>query len=90
MAESIATLTDLQRFKDEILEAVQAINTKAAERNKYYSAAEVRELLGVSAKQFQTMRDERRISFIQIGRKIYVSQKDLDNYMESHKIKAKN
>lgn len=52
----------------------------------WLSSEEARKQLRVSVKTWQTYRDERRITFSQFGRKIYVKKSDLDNFMESHKI----
>jgi excisionase family DNA binding protein len=46
-------------------------------------------MLGVSAKTWQTYRDERRIPFSQFGRKIYVKRADLEAFMEKHYINSK-
>lgn len=53
------------------------------------SSEEVMKVLGVSAKTWQKYRNERRIPFSQIGRKIYVKRTDLDAFMEEHKIKGR-
>lgn len=47
---------------------------------------EARKLLGVSPKTWQNYRDQRLISFSQIGRKIYVNRADLDAFLRKHRI----
>ncbi|WP_368180309.1 helix-turn-helix domain-containing protein [Bacteroides caccae] len=49
-------------------------------------STQVRKRLGISAKTWQTYRDERRIPFSQFGRKIYVKRADLEKFMEDHYI----
>lgn len=57
--------------------------------NQWIESTQARKLLGVSAKTWQTYRDERRIPFSQFGRKIYVKREDLNSFMESHYITSK-
>lgn len=58
--------------------------------NQWIESAQVRKILGVSAKTWQTYRDERRIPFSQFGRKIYVKKSDLESFMQEHYISARN
>ena len=58
--------------------------------NQWIESAQVRKMLGISAKTWQTYRDERRIPFSQFGRKIYVKQSDLESFMQEHYINARN
>lgn len=57
--------------------------------NQWIESVEARKLLGVSAKTWQTYRDERRIPFSQFGRKIYVKRADLENFMKKHYINSR-
>lgn len=59
------------------------------ERDELLSAKQVMDELHISPKKFQTMRNERRIQFSQIGRKIYVKRSDLNAYIENHTINPK-
>lgn len=85
-----------QNFLQEILsklESVENILTKKSENeinNQWVESAEARKMLKVSAKTWQTYRDERRIPFSQFGRKIYVKRADLEKFMEQHYISARN
>lgn len=56
------------------------------ESNDWLNSEEVKRMLGISSKTWQTYRDERRIPFSQFGRKIYVKKSDLNAFMESNKI----
>lgn len=58
--------------------------------NQWIESAQVRKLLGISAKTWQTYRDKRRIPFSQFGRKIYVKKADLEAFMKQHYICARN
>ncbi len=42
--------------------------------------------LGVSRRTAQTWRDEGKIIFTQVGKKIYYQQTDIQKFLESHKI----
>lgn len=59
-------------------------------QNQWIESTEARKILKVSAKTWQTYRDERRIPFSQFGRKIYVKRADLEAFMEQHYIYARN
>ena len=58
--------------------------------NQWIESTEVRRMLGISAKTWQTYRDERRIPFSQFGRKIYVKRADLEAFMKKHYIEGRN
>lgn len=84
----------------EVWEAVQAtlnevrslLTKKTLEEadNQWIESVRARKMLGVSAKTWQTYRDERRIPFSQFGRKIYVKRRDLEAFMNAHYIKARD
>lgn len=58
--------------------------------NQWLESTLVRKILGISAKTWQTYRDERKIPFSQFGRKIYVKKADLEAFMKQHYICARN
>ena len=58
--------------------------------NQWIESTLARKTLGISAKTWQTYRDERRIPFSQFGRKIYVKKADLEKFMEQHYICARD
>lgn len=75
------------------VESVENLLQKKSEEeveNQWIESALVRKILGISAKTWQTYRDERRIPFSQFGRKIYVKKADLEAFMEQHYINARN
>lgn len=84
-----------QTWLDTLLIKVQSMETLLQKKNEEVSnqwieSAQVRKMLGISAKTWQTYRDERRIPFSQFGRKIYVKQSDLESFMQEHYINARN
>lgn len=58
-------------------------------KEEYLDTARVCEELHISTKTFQKYRRERRIPFIQRGRKIYVKRSDLDAFQNANRIAAK-
>lgn len=77
------------RIIDELQELKKMLKKKSDDEvsGKWISSVEARKILGVSLRTWQTYRDERRIPFVQIGRKIYVKREDLDSYMRTHYIR---
>lgn len=55
----------------------------------FLNRKEVLDLLNVSAPTLQRMRNERRIPFVQDGRKILYPYEGIMQYMERHHIKSK-
>lgn len=55
---------------------------------KWLTGDEVCHVLGISKRTLQNYRDQRRISFYQIGRKIYYKATDVDDLLERHHIKS--
>lgn len=61
-----------------------------SEKDEWLNSKEVRRRLAISAKTWQTYRNERRIPFSQFGRKIYVKKSDLDAFMEKNRINSRD
>jgi excisionase family DNA binding protein len=59
------------------------------ESDNFLTGEEARKMLNVSKATWQNMRDNRRIPFAQIGRKIYVKKGDIDEYLTNHLINNK-
>lgn len=92
MELTILTKEDLQDLRQELIQEIKAGFSAAAssiQSDTYLTSEQVCELLGISSKQFQKYRNERRIAFSQFGRKIYVKRSDLDHFLESHRIEAR-
>ena len=85
-----------QNWLDELTEKLESVKSLLEEKteeeinSQWVESTVARKLLGVSQKTWQTYRDERRIPFSQFGRKIYVKRADLEAFMESHYITARN
>lgn len=92
MELTILTKEDLLDLRQELIQEIKAGFSAAAsslQSDTYLTSEQVCELLGISSKQFQKYRNERRIAFSQFGRKIYVKRSDLDRFLESHRIEAR-
>ena len=57
--------------------------------DEYLTSKQVCEELGISSRQWQKLRDQRRIPFSEIGRKIYVKRSDLNAFIASHRIPSR-
>lgn len=78
----------LNGLMDEVREVKSLLQKKSEEEvnNQWIESTQARKMLGISAKTWQTYRDERRIPFSQFGRKIYVKRADLEKFMADHYI----
>lgn len=74
---------ELKEIKDLLIQ-----KSKEEVNNQWIESSEARKILGISAKTWQTFRDERIIPFSQFGRKIYVKRADLDAFFEKNKCRA--
>jgi len=82
-------------LKTVVSEAVQdAIKVKLPEtirratQKKWLSTEEVCEILNVSRRHLQHLRDTGQIPYSQHGRKIYFKSEDLEEFFEEHYIEA--
>lgn len=88
MNVNILTLEDVKALVNEELD--KRLGTAQNQpKEEYLDSERVCEELGVSLRTFQRYRDERRIAFIQMGRKIYVKRSDLDAFLDTNRIEAR-
>lgn len=83
--EFIQKINSMDEKINSILTALQDKD----ESDNFLTGEEARKMLNVSKATWQTMRDNRRIPFAQIGRKIYVKKCDIDEYLTNHLINNK-
>ena len=94
-AESLAMVVLPKSVWEELTSEIKSLKNILQKKNEeevnnqWIESTQARKLLGVSAKTWQTYRDERRIPFSQFGRKIYVKRADLEAFMESHYIQSR-
>ncbi len=81
----------LDILQKDVTEIKSMLKSKPQEqfRATWIESKNVPGLLGISAKTWQNWRDKRVIPFSQFGAKIYVKLEDLNQLLESNKIKTK-
>ena len=93
MDVKIVTADEFEKLKADLINAVREELAKAnvggVGADEYLTSKQVCEELGISSRQFQKYRDERRIAFSQFGRKIYVKRSDLNAFIASHRIRSR-
>lgn len=95
MEVKLITITpeDFEQLRSDLLNTVREELAKSSvgsgNVNEYLTSKQVCETLGISTRQFQKYRDERRIAFSQFGRKIYVKRSDLNDFIASHRIPSR-
>lgn len=57
-------------------------------RKIWLTGDEVIHLLGISKRTLQNYRDQRKLPFSQVGRKIYYKASDIEEYLSNHYIRA--
>jgi hypothetical protein len=77
-----------EKLESHILE-IKEVLSKKSENDLAESLIEskrVPEILGISPKTWQTYRDKRMIPFIQLGSKIWVKRKDIEDFLNRYYI----
>jgi len=81
-----------QSVLDEMRAEIRAVKAlvigKAVEdaNSMWIESEQARQMLGISPRHWQTMRDRRELPFSQYGRKIYVRRADIEAFLEGHMI----
>lgn len=83
----IATVADLETFKQEIIDAVgRLIESQGRPKEKVWlKSYQVLKLLGISPNKLQDIRDKGLLPFTKIGGVFYYEQAEIDKMLESHK-----
>lgn len=93
MEVKLITTDEFEKLKTDLINTVREelakANVSGVGADEYLTSKEVCEELGISSRQFQKYRDERRIAFSQFGRKIYVKRSDLNDFIASHRIPSR-
>lgn len=79
----------VHRAVSEEMERRLGPSTVQQEQEDYLDTARVCEELNICERTFQRYRDEKRIPFIQRGRKIYVKRSDLVAFQEANRIDSR-
>jgi hypothetical protein len=85
--DQLVTVDDLDRFKADIIGAVEQIVAKNTGQpvKKWLKSAEVRKLLDASPGKLKTMRNSGLLAFTRIGGDIYYDQDDIQMMFEKNK-----
>ena len=92
MKTYIPTQEELKKIVSEAVE--HAVSKKLPEIIKrstakdYYTISEVCDLLNVSRRHLQYLRDSGQIGFVKNGRKIYFRAEDLENFFDENYIES--
>ena len=93
MDVKLITAEEFEQLRADLINTVREelakANVSGGNVDEYLTSKEVCEELGISSRQFQKYRDERRIAFSQFGRKIYVRRSDLNAFIASHRIASR-
>lgn len=77
------------QIKNEILslrEELKQANNQESLSQAYIESTAIPKLLGISARTWQNYRDNGRIPFAQVGRKIWVKRKDIDAFINKNAV----
>lgn len=92
MGDILIVSPEIQERLNSLEEKINVIYSAVINQKKedeLLTSEQARELLGVSKSTWQAMRDQKRIPFSQIGRKIYVKRSDVEAYINNHTINNK-
>ena len=80
--------TALEELKAGINELKTMLQGRAVEdaNSMWIESEDARQMLGVSPRTWQTMRDKKALPFSQYGRKIYVRRADIEAFLQEHMI----
>jgi hypothetical protein len=81
--DQIATVTDLEEFKTELLLSIKTMLSefKGQAPTKWLKSYQVKKLLGLSDGTLQNLRNNGTIPFTKIGGTIYYGSDDIDNML---------
>jgi len=82
-----------EQFRDMIREEVESILQQSipkimrrANRKEYITTAEFKELTGCSSRVQKYLRNKKKISYSQEGRKIFYKMVDVDRFMDKRRV----
>mgnify|MGYP000200432454 CR=1 FL=1 len=81
-------LIQLNEFLTKFEETAKELQELKNEKDTFYSNEEFIKLMNISKRTAQNWRDEGKITFSQIGGKIYYSTEDITIMLNNHKIKG--
>jgi len=83
MATRIATLEDLQNFKDEILAEIRSNAKPLVENKRWIRNNELQDILGISASSIQNLRNNGTIPYTKLSGVIYYDVEQINELLSS-------
>jgi len=85
MGQTVATLEDIERMKNEIIDALKEnTNQKKGLEKKWIRSKEAREMLSISSGKLQDMRIKRDIPYTAIGSIYYYPVIEIQNILDGN------
>ena len=78
MKLELATLSDLELIKVEIIKEIKRSQKEEKGSKKWMRSAEVKKMLGLSGSQLQTLRNNRSIPYTKLGKTYYYNYDDIN------------
>jgi hypothetical protein len=96
--EALQLLSKLEKLDllDDILSRLDKVETVLRDRNDeaflddFIPLEKAIKLLGVSKRTFYTHRKNGKVSYRRVGKNIYLTKGDMQEFMNAHSIRAKN
>lgn len=91
--DELITRRDLENFKTDLLRVLEDLLAKqhtGGLQKSWLKSAEVCKTLGISQGKLQAMRNNRKITYTQIGGNMYYYVKDIYDMFEANKVIAIN
>ncbi len=86
MEIELATLSDLQKVKREILTEMRSLLLQQTEKQekKWLKSKDIQKLLGISAGTLQTLRNRSLIPYSRLGGVIYYDREEVKKALKNH------
>lgn len=84
MATNIATLEDLENFKNEIIEVIEKSQsqTLSTKKKRWIKTTELQNLLGISASSIQNLRNNGTLPYTKLSGTIYYDLDRIESQLE--------
>jgi len=84
MATNIATLEDLENFKNEIIEVIEKnqSQTLSTKKKRWIKTTELQRLLGISASSIQNLRNNGTLPYTKLSGTIYYDLDRIESQLE--------
>lgn len=89
---NVITFEELEHAKQDIIATILEVAKKTQSQKaneELLTSKQVCNELNISSRQFQRYRDEHRIAFCQLGRKIYVKRSDMNAFIARTRIPSR-